>query len=334
MSLDEIEQIIGREADSTFETGTQAIENAIFTWRDGNTFIDVVIADGLVYSTNSGGIGGSNYHVGIGQRHVLPAIQDDSINWSAFFIIMSTVLLPVPTIYLIYWLINKTKPKVSRNVRIVKMRRYVQVSGVRVMFAHLTGWLVTFEDAETGLKEKKRIPHRDKWVFYHMSVGDEGVLIMQGALYVSFQSDKLDSLESRAEQDSDKSAPQIKPGASTKYLLITSNGEQMITSPGQIEMDLLKTPEGITVEALSDVGSISGIQAFYIKKQSEEWYEIFAYQKKVSDSPINAEVGIVMNDFEKEYTYKTAAIGEVKKIFSDFIDQQKAPELMKSRVSK
>jgi len=87
------------------------------------------------------------------------------------------ILVAMIAIYLAYVVYNKKKPQVSRNVRVVARR---------VGYGRGPSLFLTFEDKETGEHIEKALPMHDRELFNHINIGDEGILITQGSLYVSF----------------------------------------------------------------------------------------------------------------------------------------------------
>ena len=210
MSVNEVEQIIGREADSVFEIpslvtvpGVDIPPSFHHTWYgDDSEQIWVAFHNNRVLSTHSLGLDATpNYHVsaGAGSRTVLTRETTPSTPQNFWLtqggIWFATVGIAVVALLIvgIYEMYNRTKPQVYREVRVIARR-------VRSNWWFGRSWRIThgrptliieFMEMETGKSIKKVLPQSDRELFEYVNIGDEGILTTQGALYVSFIRTKI-----------------------------------------------------------------------------------------------------------------------------------------------
>jgi len=209
MSIDEVEQIIGREADSVFEfaqiftvPGFDIPPNFHHVWYgEYSSQITVVFHDDSVLQTRSAGLeAASNHHVSAGAPIVntmgttrLGATASPAPTPSFWetqggvWFMMFGVIVVLALIYGLYVMYNQTKPEIKRDVRVIARRVRHHWWGRH----NRPAFLLTFSDVQTGEQIEKALPMGDRELFDYVNIGDEGILTTQGALYISFIRTKI-----------------------------------------------------------------------------------------------------------------------------------------------
>jgi len=197
MSVDEVQLIIGREADYILDSilgfsvpDIDLPPAFIHSWHgEDSTRITVSFFEGKVLSTTSIGLeGSSDYHIQIGAPTVWTsgAATDSASNslppsiWGGLIFLGALGVTAISSALHVGY--NKTKPQIERDVRVIA-RRVRHTWWIR---DSSPSFIFTFLDLETGDYVEKALPIRDGASLDDINIGDEGILTTQGSLLIAF----------------------------------------------------------------------------------------------------------------------------------------------------
>ena len=198
MSIEEVQEIIGREADSVSQKFSiitipeiEIPPSYTHLWHGYDSAqIHVTFTNERVSSTFAPGLADAlNYLVGPrGFTSRVPERTEPSIPWRYTGIALIPALVVVVIVYGgygVYVLYNRTKPVIARDVTVTSRRSRRKLWGG---FGNLD-LLLTFRDVKTDEQIEKILPMRDEDLFNSVNIGARGTLKTQGALYISFDVD-------------------------------------------------------------------------------------------------------------------------------------------------